>query len=372
VRFLSLKDVDEVQLHQELLKLPRDLAPADLGIDQRRIPGHLLFVSQSLELLQKEKEKNARLIKKQNDEKSKENYRALVKAIKEQKEVQAELADLAVNRWQPPPEVFISEQVFPYSEANDKRTVLEILARLPESFENSFFAYYFVFMITYSDDTIDTKKVQILGTECKACFELDDNDMKFINAYKVEVELYQWRLNVFDFLYGDEVISLMALKPSKPLKKSFSWDGEKYIFELRLTENQDEEFGEHIKVMKILSVPDPFKINPKKLAEKKEVKEEVKEKVQKPVENKQDKAKEKVVKKSPQIESKPVSNQKAPEKVSKEAEKKAKPKKEVLYAEPVDLPSKPEIPVAVPIPKEIGEDEIENPDVQRNLFSLMY
>ena len=161
-------------------------------------------------------------------------------------------------------------------------------------------------------------------------------------------------------------MDLKVLDQASLLNKAFTWDEEKFFVDAKIVIKQEEQTGNQFKLLSIVRIPEPFKTKKIKSSQnvneqKEEVKEKIKEPKAKPVQNKQIPPKvEKVALKQ---------NEKLKVDLSENnSDKNAKIKEKiVVLAEPVKIQK-----TDIPIPKGIEKDEIIDPDVQRNLFSLLY
>ena len=175
---------------------------------------------------------------------------------------------------------------------------------LPASYSKTFFSYYLIVRLLDSqNDTIDRRDVPILNTNFLLEFDLEDEiNRKKLASYEIEIELYQYRLRIFDCLKEEASIKLKRFRSEKVLKikHSETWDEELYLFEVNLKESQEESQDSMLKIVKILDVQNPFKLKESEKAEferlkhsdviirakeddaiKEETKEEIKEEVKK-------------------------------------------------------------------------------------------
>lgn len=157
---------------------------------------------------------------------------------------------------------------------------LDVNVTLPNSFAKTLFSYYLIIRLIRGRETLDTKDVHITGATCSTTFDLEEEDLKKINAYKLEVELYQWRLKVFDSLLEEGEISLVSLKNSSTMKRSLTWNEERYTFECSILNKSSDQKDSVIKVIKILDIPEPYKIKDKNKDSVVKVKEYKKPKVE--------------------------------------------------------------------------------------------
>lgn len=87
---------------------------------------------------------------------------------------------------------------------------------------------------------------------------MDQEDLKKVATFTLDIELYQWRLKVLDSLFEDSRVRLNFLRNAKTAKKSITWNEERYTFEYNLV-SKSEEKNTVIKVLKLLHVPKPYK-----------------------------------------------------------------------------------------------------------------
>ena len=355
-KFIDTYDSRSTDEHLEIVfKLPRDVTPQDvLGRDERsnyiEFQKHIRYIEKLIPQIQKARVKHMNIFKKQKDPISKENFQKLTKMVESQEEVKSQLMSLVGNRWQPLPEFYISDESITSSEDKQDFTTLQIEVNLPLSYKRTFFSYYFTIRLKRGHETIDTHEVQIAGQNCSTSFSLDKEEVLKINQIKVEIELCQWRFKIFDIILEDIEISLMSLMKSNSFKRSASWDEERFGFVFSILD-QEQQRDEVFKLMNVITVPEPFKINEsgkraKTVEEEKEMQKDVN----------MNKVREKVKKPAPQTKEKPKAQ--PVKKVNKVAQK---PKVEVA-----------QVKTDVPIPSELKSDEIEDPDIQRNLYSVLY
>jgi len=105
-----------------IFKLPRDVTPEDVLGDAKKTEfvKYIQYIEKLMPQIKQEKIKNMKIYKKQKDPISKENFQQLVKLEKDQEEIKQQLTTLAGNRWQPLPEIHISEHHFSNPEFDDK------------------------------------------------------------------------------------------------------------------------------------------------------------------------------------------------------------------------------------------------------------
>lgn len=266
MKFIQTFDCRDESEHLELIfKLPRDITPEDvLGKDEKfnyvEFQRHIRYIEKLIPQLQKARVQHMNLFKKQKDPISKENYQKLTKMVESQNAVKAELMDLITNRWQPLPEFHISDEHIISSVDTLDCTVLQVEIILPDSYKSTYFSYYFVIRLIKIRDVIDTHEIQIAGKTASTSFSLDKEDSSKINMFKVEIELFQWRLKIFDIILDDAEFSLITLMNNKSFKRSTTWDDEKFSFQFTLLD-QEEQNDEVFKLYNIIKIPDPFKIN---------------------------------------------------------------------------------------------------------------
>jgi hypothetical protein len=171
----AYKHQNEDEYLELIVKLPRDVTPEDIYGKNKRAEfvKHIQYIEKVIPQIQKERNKMLAIYKKQNDGISKENAQKLIKLLKEQEGVKDLLLKLAGNRWQPLPDLFITEVHFPVIEEKDKSggknfvlklilVSLNLKISLPPSYEKSFFAYYFrIRLLNQGKESIDTREVPI-------------------------------------------------------------------------------------------------------------------------------------------------------------------------------------------------------------------
>jgi len=164
---------------------------------------------------------------------------------------------------------------------NDLLVTLELTITLPNSYAKTYFNYYFVVRLQKSNDTMDTREIAITSTTVSTTFEMEESEVKKLQMFKLELELYQWRLRIFDSLIEDTEISLISLKKAPSMKRNATWGEERFTFECKMLENDDVK-GQVIKTLILLRIPDPYKVsmqmaNKQEVVKKRELKEETKE-----------------------------------------------------------------------------------------------
>lgn len=238
----NYKQMNEADKCEGLLNIPNDIWPIDIGIDieNNKISEQVSFVEKTISWLNQEKQKIIKIMKAQNEAErkickkfyglillsfslliliiAKSSAMKIVSLIREQETLKNTLNELMQNRWQPPPIVRISDYYFDAIEEKSDNWGMEVSIKLPPSYENSIFSYYFIIKINRKDETMDKKKIPIAGRTWTMCFELDDFESSNINIYDLEIEIYQWRFGILDWLCDTETIGLKSLRPSKPLK----------------------------------------------------------------------------------------------------------------------------------------------------------
>ena len=99
---------------QLIAKLPRNITPQDIFGDSRRADfiKYIEYIEKLIPQIQRERNKMMEIFKKQKDQISKENTQKLIKLVRNQEAVKEKLLKLAGNKWQPLPDIHISELHF--------------------------------------------------------------------------------------------------------------------------------------------------------------------------------------------------------------------------------------------------------------------
>ena len=117
---------------------------------------------------------------------------------------------------------------------------------------------------------MDRRDIPISGTQQAIIFELDEEESrKKIGTYEIQAELYQYRLKIFDSLREETSISLKKFRNIKfsQIKHSETWDEERFLFEVNLLDDSGESQDSSLKIIKIIDISSPFKMNSKQRKE---------------------------------------------------------------------------------------------------------
>lgn len=105
---------------------------------------------------------------------------------------------------------------------------LELKINLPPSFTSTFFSYYFrIRLLNHNKESVDTRDAPITSRDLIINFDLDDEDKVKLPHYTLEIELYQYRLRIFDYLTQNAEFNLKRLKAKAKAKFTETWDEER-------------------------------------------------------------------------------------------------------------------------------------------------
>ncbi|CAI2385166.1 unnamed protein product [Moneuplotes crassus] len=268
----------------------------------------------------------------------KKNAKTAVEEFKQLDEERKIMVDIAKDKWHPLPVVSEQDIIFEkdirakeeHKEScvkNDDETLIVVSLTIPQEFRKKK-GVTFLFSVTHRDKKIQQITKRVKGSEMECTFSIDSAIAKRPSALRIVVRSVQKKFCFSSKSLFEEKYSLAQLKNNPMIKKGFRISKERFDLSINFKKD-DEEIRESLyqnqvdslKVRKIIDKLEPF------IMEAEEI------------------------------------NYTEPK----------KPKEEDLKeSETTQIELTTENTPRVDIPKGIGQDEIKDPDVQRNLASLLY
>jgi hypothetical protein len=323
----------------EIYDIPGEVTPEDiLGLSReeriKRFQVYTLKANKTAGQLKDIGQKNFKIFNTTKNPTAKENYDRSIALFKKQMALKKDLLELAKNRWQPIPEFQLITEVFTdvtkTGEVDAAVSKVNVKLQIPEEFQNVG-KYYYKFKWMDDEDPIKKMKVNNKGDEVEKSHPIDFGHHKRFASLKVVIKIKLWRCGFFDKTVNTFETNLSMLKKGGVIKKNFKFGDHKFYATVSLDmplEGDNNDDGE-LQVLEIVYTAPPFKSatgGPVK----------------------------------PQAANAPAKGNKQKGSVKKTAKGESDEEEE---KKPIGKAA---------VPAGIGPDEIKDPDVQRNLWSLYY
>lgn len=260
-----------------------------------------------------------------------ESKKDALHAIKEYRELEANkkiLTAISKDKWHPLPEIMHKAIVFTFENVqNEEQKVEEISlqTKLNIPRDNRDAGIFFVFTLYYKDDQIAEYVKRVRGPEVEVEFNLEPEQSQKPQYLKIKLQSKRKKMLCCTSDVDENTYSLSQLKKHPVLTKTFRIENKKYelkmSFSLPDSATTTEGSREELKVLNIVDEREPFV---------------------------------------------PVSNEALAETTENPVKKASiRKSKEILAPEP-------DKSAEIAVPEGILPDELQDPDVQRNLVSLLY
>lgn len=317
----------------ELYEIPAEVSPDDIlgmsGTDRiKRFQAYTNHITKTMNELKLIGSNNFKIFNATKNATAKENYERSITLFKKQDQLKKDLVELAKNRWQPIPELqYITENftdVKKAGEFNADVTGVNIKLTIPEDFQNNS-KYFYKFKWMDDDTTLKKVKVDNKGAEQERKFEIDFGHHQKLSDLKIAVKIKQSSFLVFNKTLHIFDTNLAGFKKASSIKKNFTFEKFKFYVTtwMDMPMNEENKSLEEIKMLDVAYTAPPFKS-------------------------------------AGAAKTKPAAKGKPAASTAKSTGGGAAPSKNVAKSGKVE------------IPEGIKADEIKDPDVQRNLWSVYY
>lgn len=318
----------------EIYEIPGEVTPEDLlGLSSseriKKFQTLTTHVNKTMNELKLIGSSNFQIFNATKNHTAKDNYDRSIALFRKQAQLKKDLVGLAKNRWQPLPELQSVTEVFTdvkkTGEIDASVSEVQVKMKVPDDFQN-LGKFYYKFKWMDGEDTIKKIRVNNKGEEVEAGYAVDFGHHKKFSNLKVVIKVKQWRCGIFDKTVNLFETNLTALKKGGTIKKNFKFMDQKFYVTIWMDMPVGQEENKNLEEIKVIDVAYT----------------------------------------APPFKSASGGAPEQPKSAGKKAAAPSKGGKKPAASEGTGDKKD------VPIPEGIGQDEIKDPDVQRNLWSVLY